>query len=87
MARGWINQWTVNLDKWYPKMCASCPFWLDDCERDEMGRKGYCSKLNGRTCRTDWCHLPEEVEKHKEAMANYTVIDYKGERKPCRQAT
>lgn len=72
--------------RFYPKMCAQCVFWLDDFERDEFGRKGFCSKLNGRTYRTDWCKLPEEVEKHREAMRNYVATNYKGER-VCKSAS
>lgn len=72
--------------RYYPNLCADCIFWLDDHVRNEFGRKGYCSKLSRNTYRTDWCFVPEEVEKHNKAMSEYTAINYKGERvTPCKQ--
>ena len=84
MAKGWINQWTVNAGKWYPTLCGDCKFWIDYVERDDFGGKGYCSKMDCTSYRTDWCHLPEEVERHKQAMDSYVFTNYKGEH-VCKQ--
>ena len=73
-------------NKFYPKLCGACRMWIDDRIRTELGAKGYCVKAECATYRTDWCILPEEVAQHREAMRNYTAINYKGER-ICKQVS
>ena len=57
--------------KYEPLMCCACPQFYDDGVRDAQGRKGYCMVLHIDTHHIDWCHEPEEQERHKAAMAVY----------------
>lgn len=58
-------QMSSTRGEYVPAMCGYCNRWLDDGERDEHGRRGYCVDVQGTTYRTDWCHKPEEIEAHK----------------------
>ena len=73
----WTNQYTENNDRYYPLMCASCPTWLDAQTRNTFGRLGSCPLMGEETYRTDWCHLPDEIALHEEAMRNYTKYEHK----------
>lgn len=69
MSEPKINQ---QNGKYEPLMCCACPQFYDDGVRDAQGRKGYCMVLHIDTHHIDWCHEPEEQERHKAAMAVYT---------------
>ena len=55
-------------EQYKPIMCADCKCWQDNGTRDLHGRKGECILRHEAAYRTDWCHEPEEIERHELAM-------------------
>ena len=58
-------------DKYCPKMCGYCLSFLETGEINIHGRQGYCYVVEKLVYRSDWCHKPEEIEAHKQAMSVY----------------